>query len=135
MNLPEPITRKEIYLKAIAENGGGGGGGGSASDYSLTETATGEKWIDGKAVYRRVFDMNHMSAPASNQWSDLNIDTSDMDTLIDAVFLGDDAQGRFDNTVFSGWGATNNNVTNTLWILPTVMTGVLNYVILTYTKK
>ena len=27
MNLPEPITRKEIYLKAIAENGGGGGGG------------------------------------------------------------------------------------------------------------
>jgi len=29
MNLPEPITRKEIYLKAIAENGGGGGGGGS----------------------------------------------------------------------------------------------------------
>jgi len=32
MNLPEPITRKEIYLKAIAENGGGGGGGGSVPE-------------------------------------------------------------------------------------------------------
>ena len=104
-------------------------------DYSLTEVATGEKWIDGKAVYRRVFNMNHMAAPPSNQWANLNIDTSGMNTLIDAVFLGDDAQGRFDNTVFSGWGATNNNETNTLWILPTVMTGVLDYVILTYTKK
>ena len=26
-NLPEPVTREEIYLKDIAENGGGGGGG------------------------------------------------------------------------------------------------------------
>ena len=26
--LPDPVTRKEIYLKAIAENEGGGGGGG-----------------------------------------------------------------------------------------------------------
>ena len=29
--LPTPVTRKEIYLKAIAENAGGGGGG--TSDY------------------------------------------------------------------------------------------------------
>ena len=26
--LPAPVTRKEIYLKAIADNAGGGGGGG-----------------------------------------------------------------------------------------------------------
>ena len=26
-NLPDPVTREEIYLKDIAENGGGGGGG------------------------------------------------------------------------------------------------------------
>jgi hypothetical protein len=40
MNLPEPITRKEIYLKAIAENGGGGGGGGSVD---LPEPVTREE--------------------------------------------------------------------------------------------
>lgn len=27
VDLPEPITREELYLKAIAEQGGGGGGG------------------------------------------------------------------------------------------------------------
>jgi len=37
MNLPEPITRKEIYLKAIAENGGGGGGGGSVPEPATRE--------------------------------------------------------------------------------------------------
>ena len=40
MNLPEPITRKEIYLKAITENGGGGGGGGSVD---LPEPVTREE--------------------------------------------------------------------------------------------
>lgn len=40
MNLPEPITRKEIYLKAITENGGGSGGGGSVD---LPEPVTREE--------------------------------------------------------------------------------------------
>ena len=35
--LPDPITREEIYLDYIAQNGGGGGGGGGTTNYdSLT---------------------------------------------------------------------------------------------------
>ena len=33
-SLPKPVTRKEIYLKAIADNAGGGGGGGGTTDYT-----------------------------------------------------------------------------------------------------
>ena len=39
-NLPNPVTREEIYLKAIAE-GSGGGGASSADDVTYDNTSSG----------------------------------------------------------------------------------------------
>lgn len=60
MDLPEPITRKEMYLNAIARNGGGGGGGSStlsgltdvdisnpSDGQTLVYNATSGKWENG----------------------------------------------------------------------------------------
>lgn len=46
---PEPITREEMYLDAIAEGGGGGGGGGSVNvDDELSSTS--ENPVQNKVV-------------------------------------------------------------------------------------
>lgn len=39
--IPDPITREEQYLYAIAKNGGGGGGASSADEVSYDNTASG----------------------------------------------------------------------------------------------
>lgn len=61
-NLPDPITREEIYLNAIAQNGTGGGGGSSAlsgltdvdisnptDGQTLVYNATAQKWENGSS--------------------------------------------------------------------------------------
>lgn len=42
-------------------NGGGGGGGSSLPNYSTEEQKTGQKWIDGKDIYFKVYHTNQLA--------------------------------------------------------------------------
>lgn len=49
-----------------ATKGGGGSSGGGGIDYSTTEQNTGLKWVDGKPIYQKTFDI-----PATDTYIDL----------------------------------------------------------------
>lgn len=49
--------RLEERVTALEEGGGGGGG---LPDYSTDEQATGQKWIDGKDVYFKVYHVDQL---------------------------------------------------------------------------
>lgn len=62
----ESSTTAEVHAQGIPtcpfKVGGttsSGGGGSSKIDYSLTEQNTGVKWVDGKAVYQRTFELDY----------------------------------------------------------------------------
>ena len=56
-----------------ATKGGGGSSGGGGIDYSTTEQDTGLKWIDGKPIYQKTFNITAINTYIN--FSDLNIDT------------------------------------------------------------
>lgn len=105
------------------------GGGSSTDTYSLTEIDTGKKWIDGKTVYRRVFDTN-ASANSGSVTINVNVNTEHIDKMIHSwvVSKGNSSQG-YCMTYANGSGdivianATNNG---------NVADGI--YLILEYTK-
>lgn len=49
--------RLEERVTALEEGGGGGGG---LPDYSTDEQSTGQKWIDGKDIYFKVYHADHL---------------------------------------------------------------------------
>lgn len=59
------------------------------SDYSLTEVDTGEKWIDGKNIYKRVYDLGTNGLSISYQTSirDYIGNLSDIDHVIDSTAI------------------------------------------------
>lgn len=99
----------------------------SAIDYSTTEQNTGLKWIDGKPIYQKTFNV---SANSYADISTLNIDkvvSSDgimeltggvfyhLNIYGESTYLAyyetDVTNGRINTTVGSGWTATNITVT------------------------
>ena len=52
--------------------------------YSTTEQATGKKWIDGKDIFVRVFDLGSDVSIGSSSYTDTNIDASGISKIIDA---------------------------------------------------
>lgn len=40
---------------------GGGSSGGGGMDYSTTEQVTGQKWIDGKPIYQKTFNLTFIT--------------------------------------------------------------------------
>ena len=53
-------------------------------DYSTSEVATGEHWTDGKMIYRRVIQFDEELTIKFNAYTISNIDSSGIDTVIDA---------------------------------------------------
>lgn len=115
------------YNGHLQSTKGGGGSSGGGIDYSTTEQDTGLKWIDGKPIYQKTFNI---TANSYVDISSLNIDkvvSSDgimelsnnvfyhLNIYGDAnykAFYGTDVgAGRINTTVGSGWTATNICVT------------------------
>lgn len=63
----------------------------SAEAYSTEETYTGKVWIDGKPIYRRVFNVNNINTTQTAAWvtilQDAWIET--IDTIISSVIIGE----------------------------------------------
>lgn len=93
-------------------------------NYSTTEQKTGGTWIDGKPIYRKVYNVN-ISAIV-NGWVNTNISVAEMDTITKANYLdtGAPVDGLVQLTT-----KYNNNLrlfTTNAWSIDTV--------ILEYTK-
>lgn len=113
----------------ISANGGGGGGG--AVDYSTTEQATGEKWIDGSDVYRKVFTLSSLLLVPTN--ADVQVtqyaDFTDIKQPIKCVGVGD-SNGE-EQTLPLLFFKYNNN-----FYIGKVPTSVgISYLVIDYTKN
>lgn len=78
----------KIYGVIISE--GSGGGGTSVIDYSTDEQDTGAKWIDGKTIYQKTYDLGNVVETPSSQWTNLNIDATNISRIINSEALGED---------------------------------------------
>jgi hypothetical protein len=56
--------------------------GGGMSKYSTSEVFTGDYWIDGKPIYRKVITANDLTTNSNHQWEKLLV--SGVDALITA---------------------------------------------------
>lgn len=74
-------------------------------DYSTTEQATGQKWIDGKDIYFRTYS-NLSISMTKNEWVSLGIDLSGIDYWrVDNEFMNDrqyPLHARNDNNALQG---------------------------------
>lgn len=83
-------TTHKTIVEAIndaAQSGGGGGGSGEA-DYSLNEISLGSHWIDGKPIYRKVFQMGQFVYTDSRLHADISALNVDSVVRTYGVFLG-----------------------------------------------
>lgn len=55
-------------------------------NYSTTEQKTGQKWVDDKDIYFKVVNMSEVLTVPSQTWTDTGVDSSYIDTLVDAKF-------------------------------------------------
>lgn len=116
------------------ELGGGDTPEPTTWDYSTTETATGQKWIDGKDVYCIVIDKINMGL-SSSAWLDISgSDTTNLETIVDATpYCADAVKGQ---CMYYGCIIANNETTHKLTTLQVASGSLtLNRVILYYTKK
>lgn len=56
----------------------------SGVNYSTTEQKTADKWTDGKDIYCKVVNLSETLTVPSQTWTDTGVDSSGIDTLIDA---------------------------------------------------
>lgn len=62
------------YNGHLQSTKGGGGSSGGGVDYSTTEQNTGLKWIDGKPIYQKTFNLTFSSNFMTVDLTSLNID-------------------------------------------------------------
>lgn len=62
--------------------------GGSSWDYSTTEVDTGQKWIDGKTIYCKVFNISPLTMSNSGTWYSTGCVISNINTLINVMCSG-----------------------------------------------
>ena len=108
---------------------GGGGGGATHWDYSTSEVATGQKWINEKDIYSRVF--NNLNKSLSD-WTDLGVDASDIDTIVNGYVIGNDS-GKGQCMVNAVIFAVSSNK---LWVLKQgSFAGTIETAVVFYTKS
>lgn len=118
IQLPEPASREEIYLDAIAQGGGGGGGG---SDITVVQT-TGQSTTDvmsQKAVTDMIFNEGQKgkiqigerasaSIPGNGTGIAIGVDASA--TLPGNIAIGDAASSTGSRGTAIGWNANVNKI-------------------------
>lgn len=105
---------------------------GSTVNYSTTEQATGQKWVDGKDIYFKTWYFENgvdISGTSGNVTVD---DVSFIDTIIDALFVRPASGSTASYTGRGTCGVTSNTA-----ISPRIVTGLTSckYITLYYTKK
>lgn len=77
-------TNITIVDNVISATGGSGG-----VDYSTTEQDTGKKWIDGKKIYCRTYELNNITISGGGAWNNVGISANDKSTIINGrLFRG-----------------------------------------------
>lgn len=113
------------------EENGGGGGGSTSWDFSTSEVATGQKWIDGKDIYCIVYKPATTQNIVNNHWTNLGI-TLTMDTLIDCqINFVDVTEGHFGGN--DGLFLTQKTATGVDYYSQTAV-GSIDFAIIYYTK-
>lgn len=105
-------------------------------DYSLSETYTGSRWIDGKKIYRLVYKWDSIQSFAANTWVATPVVSTNMNALIsgkaiNTTRLNSVGDTYVANNVIVGNGPTLNNY------IDVYSAGAMTYVntlILEYTK-
>lgn len=93
--------------------------------YSTEETKTGNYWIDGKPIYRKVVQVT-ISLPG-NSWTNTGINISDVETLVNCSMLKEG---------FSFGGLYTRKDANYLYVYClSDASWLINHVILEYTKN
>ena len=100
-----------------------------AVNYSTTEQKTGQKWIDGKDIYLKVFNLESPLSLTSQAWTDSGFDGTGIDTIVNA--FGVDSNGTF----FNFYAQSNFDSAGKIGFLQTRNTGVtITKFVLEYTK-
>lgn len=73
-------------------------GNQSAADYSTTEHATGQKWIDGKDVYFQVVDLEN-DITVGTSWVSIPVLSGERDVCIKASFISSNGNLRMQPSV------------------------------------
>ena len=114
--------------------GSGGGGGGTSWDYSTDEVLTGQKWIDGKDIYCKVFSNGTNYWTVNSNWTDTGKILSGVDTIVDSYFPGKDSNGNYTKATvpcFMAIDKTNNHI---MMLAPNIQ-GFVNRIVVYYTKS
>lgn len=80
---PAEKANGTIYCVTDDPNDSSGGGGGIS--FSTVEQNTGIKWIDGNDIYQKTISFNSAVTISQNNWTDLGVASTGIDTLIDAI--------------------------------------------------
>lgn len=97
----------------------------SNKDFSTSEQATGQKWIDGKDIYFRTF--TGLTLTTTGNWQDTGISDSDIDTILGGLAIDDSKQaivcsfgfGTGDTVILRAYMSTNVIKTVTLYYTKT----------------
>lgn len=109
----------------------GGGGGSTSWNFSTDEVATGQKWIDGKDIYCKVYVPASTQALVSNRWTNLGVSLT-IDTLIDCqINFTDVTEGHFGGN--DGIFLTQKTATGIDYYSQTAV-GNIAFAIIYYTK-
>lgn len=108
-------TNIDLALKAVDV---------SLPDYSTTEQATGQKWIDGKDIYFRAY--TGLSVQMGTVWTDTHVDISSIETIVGGVAIDDAGQ-----LIDSSFGGTSDN---SLLIRAPFSGNTIANIVLYYTK-
>lgn len=90
---PEPDVQQDVLIGKFTVNDvtqnvyAPSGGGSSTWDYSTTEVDTGQKWIDGKTIYCRVFNLPDLVLN-DNNWNNNVLGTSNIHIIKFDGFIG-----------------------------------------------
>lgn len=118
------------FANCPSKSGGkssGSGGGSAKLDYSLTEQDTGIKWVDGKTIYQRTFELDY-DEKSGNNW--IICPTTDIDNLMRAEAV--DTANRRCLGGIDGVDITSTKIDD-VWYF--VIDTFFKYVTFWYTKK
>ena len=102
--------------------------------YSTNEVKTNKVWIDGKPIYRKVYDGLSISTMSGNTFVSTNIQSPNVDTLINSILLGSNSVSYYSRFHFSSANVTINNNTGNLDVWTGSNGGTVKQIILEYTK-